>query len=93
MLKDYHFSKGFFGTNGVSKAEGFTTPDASEALVKKTALEQCRTAYVLCDNSKFNVVSSVTFSPLSAVTILTDREPEEMGDVENIVVCKQDTVE
>lgn len=34
-LKDYHFSKGFFGANGVSKAAGFTTPDANEALVKE----------------------------------------------------------
>lgn len=86
-LKDYHFTKGFFGTNGVSRTAGFTTPDANEALVKRTALEQCRTAYVLCDNSKFNVVSSVTFASLSAGTILTDRKPEEFGDVENLVVC------
>ena len=40
MYLYYHFSKGFFGTNGVSKKAGFTTPDDSEALVKKTALEQ-----------------------------------------------------
>ena len=37
MLKDYHFTKGFFGTNGVSKTAEFTTPDAGEALVKRTA--------------------------------------------------------
>lgn len=92
-LKDYHFNKGFFGTNGVSRTAGFTTPDANEALVKKTALEQCQTAYVLCDNSKFNVVSSVTFAPLSAGTILTDRKLGELGDIENIVVCMTDTAE
>ena len=34
MLQEFHFSKGFFGTNGVSKEAGFTTPDAGEALVK-----------------------------------------------------------
>ena len=86
-LKDYHFSKGFFGANGVSRTAGFTTPEANEALVKRTALEQCRTAYILCDNSKFNVVSSVTFAPLTAATVLTDLKPEEFEDVENIVVC------
>lgn len=86
-LKDYHFTKGFFGTNGVSRAAGFTTPDANEALVKRTALEQCRTAYILCDNSKFHVVSSVTFAPFAAATVLTDKKPEEYGGAENVVAC------
>ena len=52
-LKDCHFTKGFFGTNGATRTAGFTTPDVNEALVKRTVLEQCRTAYVLCDNSSF----------------------------------------
>ncbi len=86
-LKDYHFSKGFFGANGVSKAAGFTTPDANEALVKRTALEQCQKAYILCDNSKFHIVSSVTFPPFSAGTILTDARPEEYAGAANIVLC------
>ena len=41
-LQEYHFTKGFFGANGITKAEGFTTPDANEALVKQTAIERCR---------------------------------------------------
>lgn len=86
-LKDYHFSKGFFGANGVSKAAGFTTPDANEALVKRTALEQCQKAYILCDNSKFHIVSSVTFASFSAGTILTDARPEEYAGAANIVLC------
>lgn len=86
-LKDYHFSKGFFGTNGVNKTAGFTTPDANEALVKRTALEQCRKAYILCDNSKFHIVSSVTFAAFSAGTILTDARPEEYAGAANIVLC------
>lgn len=86
-LKDYHFSKGFFGANGVSKAAGFTTPDANEALVKRTALEQCQKAYILCDNSKFHIVSSVTFASFSAGTILTDARPEEYAGAANVVLC------
>ena len=46
-LKNYHFTKGFFGTNGISKVHGFTTPDINEALVKKTAMNQCKRVYVL----------------------------------------------
>lgn len=87
MLKEYYFSKGFFGTNGVSKKAGFTTPDDSEALVKKTALEQCKQAYMLCDYSKFNTVSSVKFADLTAGTILTDRIMEEFKDAAKIISC------
>lgn len=87
MLHDYHFTVGFFGANGVSRSAGFTTPDINEALVKKTAAAQCRKAYVLCDHTKFHVVSPVTFAKLSGKTILTDECPEEFRDVERIVVC------
>lgn len=87
MLKDYHFTKGFFGTNGVSKKTGFTTPDGSEALVKKTAMEQCKKVYILCDYSKFNTVSFVKFASLDAGTIITDREIEDFNDVADIVSC------
>lgn len=86
-LKDYHFTKGFFGANGVSRTAGFTTPDANEALVKRTAAEQCRKAYFLCDNSKFNVVSSVTFATLMSGTVLTDAAPEEYEGTMEFVLC------
>ena len=87
-LKEYHFSVGFFGTNGVSRKAGFTTPDANEALVTKTALEQCKKVYMLCDHSKFHVVSSVTFAPITAATILTDERMEEYREVAEIVLCR-----
>lgn len=74
-LQGYHFTKGFFGTNGISRQEGFTTPDADEAVIKETAMGQCRKAYVLADSSKFNNVSSVTFANIGDATILTDRIP------------------
>ena len=47
-LQEYHFTKGFFGANGITKAEGFTTPDANEALVKQTAIERCRNQICSC---------------------------------------------
>ena len=45
-LRSYHFTKGFFGTNGITKKSGCTTPDANEAAVKAAAMEQCRECYV-----------------------------------------------
>lgn len=74
-LQGYHFTKGFFGSNGISRQEGFTTPDADEAIIKETAMGQCRKAYVLADSSKFNNVSSVTFANIEDATILTDQLP------------------
>lgn len=74
-LQGYHFTKGFFGTNGISRQEGFTTPDADEAIIKETAMGQCQKAYVLADSSKFNNISSITFANIEDATILTDQLP------------------
>lgn len=74
-IQKYHFSKGFFGTNGISKKAGYTTPDYNEALVKKTALELSQKRYILSDCSKFGNVSSVTFAPMDTAIILTDQNP------------------
>ncbi|MDO4311514.1 MAG: DeoR/GlpR family DNA-binding transcription regulator [Eubacteriales bacterium] len=73
ILMNYHFTKGFFGTNGITKKTGFTTPDISEAAVKSMAMEQCRQCYVVADSSKFDKISSVSFSTLYGGIILTDR--------------------
>lgn len=85
MLQKYHFSRGFFGTNGVSQEEGFTTPDPGEALVKQTALQQCRLAYVLADSTKFDMVSSVTFCAIDKAQILTERIPDRYNQLSNII--------
>ncbi|BCJ94376.1 putative HTH-type transcriptional regulator FruR [Anaerocolumna cellulosilytica] len=72
VLNKYHFTKGFFGTNGVSIATGFTTPDVNEAAVKRKALEQTKDKYILCDASKFNKISPVCFWNYEAATIITN---------------------
>ena len=84
-LRKYHFTKGFFGTNGVTKKTGLTTPDANEAMVKKSAMEQCQKKYVLCDKSKFGEVSSVTFAPFIGTKIITDEIPEGYQDCGNVI--------
>ena len=86
MLQQYHFTKGFFGTNGLSRKEGFTTPDANEALIKKTAMEQCSMRYILADHSKFGNISSVTFAAFQSAEILTDQKVEGYADCKNIKV-------
>ena len=72
MLSVYNFTRGFFGANGISIESGFSTPDAPEGLVKKSALHRCTHAYVLADASKFNKIYPITFAALPDATILTD---------------------
>ena len=64
-LSRYHFSKGFFGTNGIDLMNGFTTPDSEEAAIKELAMERCQMSYVLSDHSKFNKVYHVTFGQIN----------------------------
>lgn len=72
-LEKYHFSKGFFGTNGIDYQAGFSTPDPNEAQVKREALIRCKKAFVLADPSKFNVMTPVSFGQLSEAQIITSR--------------------
>ncbi len=78
-----------FGTNGVTKKAGFTTPDANEAMVKKNRNRTMpEKKYVLCDHSKFGEVSSVTFLAFTGADVITDRIAEGYQDCGNIVVIE-----
>lgn len=70
-LLKYHFSVGFFGTNGVSIGSGFTTPEIDEAMVKETAIQQCRRLYILSDSEKFDIISTVNFCTFEKATVIT----------------------
>ena len=87
-IQEYHFTKGFFGTNGVTRRSGCTTPDVNEAVIKKTAMEQCRQCYVLCDASKFNSISSVTFADFEKPIFITDRKVPGYEKSKHIIVCE-----
>lgn len=89
MISRFHFTKGFFGTNGITRKEGFTTPDVREAMIKETALDQCRTAYVLADISKFDEVSAVTFAPFEKAQILTEEVPGRYHSCGNIICVEK----
>ncbi len=73
----YNFTKGFFGTNGVTAERGYMTPEPAEGSVKEMALSKSREAYVLCDHSKFGNRSMVTFAPIEKAIIITDKKPNK----------------
>lgn len=86
-LTKCHFTKGFFGSNGITVPDGFTTPDMQEAAVKELAVQHTRMRYALCDSSKFGQTSSVSFADFSAITILTDSGvPESYRAYDNVLV-------
>lgn len=86
-LQKYHFTKGFFGTNGVSLHSGFTTPDVNEAMVKACAMKHSRTPYVLCDHSKFQLTTPVHFGEFQTAYVVTDSLPDERyQEVKNLII-------
>lgn len=89
-LKMYHFSLGFFGTDGVDPDAGFTTPDVNESLIKQCAMEHCRKRFVVCDASKFGQIAPVTFGSFSSATILTDQLPQESYRQYQNIICVSD---
>lgn len=88
-LSRYHFSKGFFGTNGIDLKSGFTTPDSEEAAIKELAMERCQRCYVLADYSKFNKVYHVTFGQINEAMIITDHCVDEIKEQATVVEVKE----
>jgi DeoR family fructose operon transcriptional repressor len=77
-LSKYNFTKGFFGTNGITVKNGFTTPEIKEALIKRQAMASCKQCYVLADHSKFGEISSVSFGGVDEATIITDKTDDNL---------------
>ena len=85
-LQKYNFTKGFWGTNGVSRTAGFSTPDVKEAMVKRAAMLNCGKRYVLCDPSKFSQISCVKFGDFANADIITTKVTgEEYAHCSNIL--------
>lgn len=85
-LLKYNFTKGFFGTNGVSRHIGFSTPDIHEALIKTEAVNRSKEKYILSDSTKFDLVSPVTFCAFDDAVIITGKiKKEEYKKFNNIM--------
>lgn len=84
----YHFTLGFFGANGIMPDAGFTTPEVDEAAIKRAVIGQTLRPFVLCDASKFFVVSPVTFASFNDATIITNEVPQEFAGTPNVVAAR-----
>ena len=85
-LEKFRFTKGFFGTNGISMENGFSTPDPKEAAIKTKALYASRRSYILADESKSGVESNVRFADFKDAKVITTVAPEgEWRKQKNII--------
>lgn len=72
-LTDVFVDVVFAGTNGISARRGLTTPDVSEAAVKKAQIRAARRVVVLADHTKFGRDEFVQVASLDEVdTVITD---------------------
>jgi len=85
-IQKYNFTIGFWGTNGVSRSAGFTTPEINEAMTKQCAMNRTKKKYVLCDHTKFHSVAPVTFADFDSATVITDQiVNDSYGDCRNVI--------
>lgn len=85
QVRNYHFTIGFWGTNGASPESGFTTQGFGEAAVKRASMQQTAHPYIISDSSKFHQISLVTFAQYTDATVITDclddKELREAGSI------------
>ena len=63
------------GTNGITVEHGMSTPDRTEAAVKRAIVDCARRVVVLADSSKVGVERTIKFAELSEIdTLVTDKE-------------------
>jgi len=87
-IERMNFTIGFFGSNGISMQEGFTTPDPQEGEIKRIACSHCSEKYILADPSKFNVISTYTFAQIDKSFIITDsKAPKQYKDLHNTIIA------
>jgi DeoR family fructose operon transcriptional repressor len=80
VLNSFRVDKAFIGANGISKKDGFTTPNLMEAKMKRTMVEVAAKSYIVADSSKFNKVCFSIICGIKKVSsiITSDTLDEEL---------------
>jgi len=77
-LSQYRFTIAFIGANGISYNSGVTTPDVSEAAIKRQAMKLAKRAYIMVDSSKFDKVAFSQICSIEDASIITDAKKEDI---------------
>lgn len=83
-LRDIHVDVAFIGTNGLTLDEGLTTPDPSEAAIKRAMIAVAQRVVVLADHTKVGAAHFSRFGRLSDIdTFVTDAglDPETAHEI------------
>ncbi len=84
MLDSLSVDKAFMGANSFSITKGAGTPDVTQAEIKKQMLKIAHKVIVLCDSSKLETDSFITFARTEQIDLLiTDTLPEEIKKLYN----------
>lgn len=87
FISKYNFTIGFWGTNGVNRSVGFTTPDPEEAEIKRISMRRCKRRYVVTDSSKFGAISPVSFADFGSAKVITEKIDSIYSDCDNIIAA------
>lgn len=86
MLEDFHFDVGFFGAASVNHQFEVMTPTIDKAFLKRQAVRQCREAYLVVDESKFNRQGMARINDLGDYTAVVT---EKIFDGQEMEVMKK----
>jgi len=75
QLSEFYFDTAFLGTNGIHEQFGFSTSNELEAETKAMAIRNSKTAYIVTDSTKFNLLRPIQFAHLDEAIIITDTIP------------------
>lgn len=83
-LADSYVDVAFIGTNGVSVERGLTTPDTTEAAVKRAMVGAARRTVLLADHTKVGNDHLARFASLEDVDVLVTDSGIEAEDAERL---------
>lgn len=73
-LKDYFFDKAFISCRYISMEKGLTDSDQEQALIRKTAIQNCNQAFLIADHTKLGQNSFYKVADLKEIdTFITNR--------------------
>ena len=76
FIDPFHFNKCFLGCDGVNRRDGFSSKDVNISSLNSCVMERSDAVYVLCDSSKLDRSSMVSYAPLNRIAALfTNAEP------------------
>lgn len=83
-LQEVHVDVAYLGTNGISVDNGLTTPDQSEADVKREMLQVGDRTVLLADRSKFGQVALWRYGSVTDIDLLIADIGTDAAEVERI---------